>query len=391
MNVRGRNMLVANSVSRTETVVFAQDSIPEPGFAMAFASGKQMLSCVCMPSTTRPAIDEQMYAIELKDFAGKALQNARSSLDKDLLASNHAVPAGAPSGPAADRDKLVSNHAATTDGRHPLPSKPVFGLPSAPPAGAPTGPAADRVPPRSKKFSIIKQVQVNRFYDLVVQVVKIFPSPYGTCELYVTDYTSNGSLYNYPDPDEEVRAGREGDPYGYIDTPKKKWPGPWGQMVLQVELHHPHSGYVFERVKEGDSIELKNVRVKLSRENKLEANLFPDERFPDEVGVAKVDLRKFDEGLSLMDRKDKYWKPRKRHLPEDSADRAPATKKSKKKKKAEKQKLESALRKASSGDTSAFALKTGCNKHGTLPPMAFEIAANAIQCDVRIKTYDSAV
>lgn len=84
----------------------------------------------------------------------------------------------------------------------------------------PTRPAADRAvgPPQTKgKFRLIQNINYNDYCDLAVEVVKKFPNSNGNMELYVTDYTANDSLYDYPAPD-DADADDEFSRYGRTDV-----------------------------------------------------------------------------------------------------------------------------------------------------------------------------
>ncbi|GME43997.1 Telomere end binding protein [Neofusicoccum parvum] len=79
----------------------------------------------------------------------------------------------------------------------------------------PTTEAPERRP--GDKFNYIKNIGPHQFFDLVVEVVKIFPL---NNEIYVTDYSENNLLYRYNHPDEnlDLDSGRDGDTYDYIGS-----------------------------------------------------------------------------------------------------------------------------------------------------------------------------
>lgn len=198
------------------------------------------------------------------------------------------------------------------------------------------------------KFGLIGDANINKFYDLLVEVVRFYPGDFDVCELYVTDYTSHKFLYDYPAPEEEHELGRDGDTYGYMDyhkQQKRRWPGPYGQMALRVEVHQPHASFVKEKVKEGDWVILRNLRVKLSNANKMEGNMWPDQRYPSKVLIELPQKGKFEETTALLERKEKYWKGKKRVLSDDEDDDQPkvnAKKQRKKQKEKEKKRAKAA-------------------------------------------------
>ena len=140
------------------------------------------------------------------------------------------------------------------------------------------------------KFSLIKDVAVATYYDVVGQVVKLYPDDIKT-ELYITDYTSNGLLYNYEwGRDTDNETARDGDKYGYTPrAAKKKWQGPFGKLTLSVTLWSPHSCWAQTNVKEGDFVFLRNVHIKWSRDSKIEGVLHSDRQWPERVDVTVLD------------------------------------------------------------------------------------------------------
>jgi protection of telomeres protein 1 len=125
------------------------------------------------------------------------------------------------------------------------------------------------------KSALIKDVEERKFYYIVGEVIKTVGSS-GGFELYVSDYTSNPRLFNY---------GRYGDEFNYIGRKEKKlWPGPYGKLTLEVTLWPPHSITAQSTVKEGDFVELRNVKMKLET-SMLEGVIHTDRKYPDRVDV----------------------------------------------------------------------------------------------------------
>ena len=160
-----------------------------------------------------------------------------------------------------------------------------------------------------QKVALVKDVKIDCFYDLVGQVVKTYTLN-GRCELYFTDYTSNNLLFNY----EWGRAGeegvpRDGDEHGYIPRQSKnrQWPGPFGKMTLQVALWEPHSHFVSQNVKDNDYIFLRNTRIKLDRDGKVEGCLHSDRRYPERIDVTILKHHEDERVKEVMRRKRDYW------------------------------------------------------------------------------------
>ncbi|KAL8897293.1 MAG: hypothetical protein Q9207_007281, partial [Kuettlingeria erythrocarpa] len=163
---------------------------------------------------------------------------------------------------------------------------------------------------RREKFALVKDVQVDNFYDLVGQVVKVYPGN-GVVELYMTDYTSHKELFNYEwgrdDPD---AAGNEDDSllYGSSPSTKRKWPGPFGKHTLIVGLFPPHSYHAQNHIKESQFVFLRNVRIKWSKDMKMEGSLHTDRRNPDRVDVTVIHDHTDDRVKDVLRRKQQYSK-----------------------------------------------------------------------------------
>lgn len=137
------------------------------------------------------------------------------------------------------------------------------------------------------KFSLIKDLSIGSYHDLVGQVLKIYPDN-GRVELYITDYTSNSLLFYYErNIDDADLSGREGDEFNYAsrNSVKRKWAGPFGKMTLTVTLWPPHSYFGQHDVKENDFVHLRNVHIKFSKDSKMEGVLHSDRRYPDRIDV----------------------------------------------------------------------------------------------------------
>ena len=166
-------------------------------------------------------------------------------------------------------------------------------------------PAAPR-----QKFSLIKDVEIATYYDLVGQVVKIFPSN-GKTDLYITDYSPNQLLYFYEwGQSEGGLEARDGDEFGYVSRSSKnakKWPGPFGKLTLAVTLWSPHSEYAQQHVKDGDFVSLRNVHIRLDQDTKMVGSLHSDRRYPDRIDISVLtDFHDDDRVKDVLRRKKDY-------------------------------------------------------------------------------------
>ncbi|KAI5207377.1 hypothetical protein E4T39_01856 [Aureobasidium subglaciale] len=260
--------LICNEKKSTSTFVYQTDNLPrEEAYMQSFYGGGQDLPClhqVPQGSHTTPSKDEQLYALGLMRLSLPSLVTAAAS-KATLL----------PDRPAASR------------------------------AGG---------PPQVKqnKLCLIQNASYDKYCDLIVEIVKKFPDSYGNVELYVTDYTSNDLLFDYPAPndaDTDDDFSRDGDVYDYISNvtgKRKNWSGPSGRHTLKVELRPPHAGFARDNVKEGDFVMLSNVRIKQSNLAVMEGNLWEDKRYPSKICVHQ--LRNGSAELkTLRNRRENYW------------------------------------------------------------------------------------
>ncbi|KAJ4984372.1 telomere-binding alpha subunit central domain-containing protein [Stagonosporopsis vannaccii] len=132
-------------------------------------------------------------------------------------------------------------------------------------------------PTTRRKEALIKDLTFNQFYDIDVQVLTLYYTNYGTVDLKVTDYTANKELYMYADPDHEPDM-----------VFKREWPGPYGQVTLQVRLYEPHATWARENLTKGDFVHLRNVHTKLSPANFLEGVIHADRQMPNQIDVRKI-------------------------------------------------------------------------------------------------------
>lgn len=152
--------------------------------------------------------------------------------------------------------------------------------------------------PRREKFSLIKDIHPGKYYDLVGQVVKIYPKPSGDgVELHLTDYTSHKDLFHHePSRDARNRKSREF---------KNEWPGPYGRLTLTIFLFRPHDAYVQAKVKPENYIFLRNVHIKESDAKTIEGVLHTDKLHPEQVD-AKLTDKSDQRVVEVMERKRAY-------------------------------------------------------------------------------------
>lgn len=137
-------------------------------------------------------------------------------------------------------------------------------------------PAADDFQDRSRtamnvkeKFSLLKDVKPERFYDIMGEVIKIYVGPSGAVTLYISDYTANTLFYNHVWGNGTTSETRDGDEFGYIKSrPKvvKEWPGPYGKTSIQLTLYDGHADFVRdEKVQPKQWVLLKNVQINFGK------------------------------------------------------------------------------------------------------------------------------
>ena len=164
---------------------------------------------------------------------------------------------------------------------------------------------------RREKFSLVKDIQVDMFYDMVGQVVKSYPWD-DRVDLYITDFTPNQLLFYYELPnDNNPNEGPEGDEYNYLPKSSKtgqKWPGPFGRLTLAVTLWPPHSYFVQQQVKEGNFVFLRNVHVRV-KDSKMVGSLHGDRNTPDQINISVLtDFHGDDRVKDVLRRKKDYNK-----------------------------------------------------------------------------------
>ncbi|KAH8600048.1 hypothetical protein B0O99DRAFT_503754 [Bisporella sp. PMI_857] len=165
------------------------------------------------------------------------------------------------------------------------------------------------------KFSLLKDVKPDCFYTIIGEVIRVFDGGIGVT-VYITDYTTNPSFYDYSWKDDASTGGRDGDEYGYLQKKAKNndtntWPGPYGKQTIQLTLFDAHGLFVREHVKIHEWLRLKNVRIKHAKIGGcLEGVLYGEgEKVNVETMQMSEDPRENDERWkATVARKRDYWK-----------------------------------------------------------------------------------
>lgn len=340
VSIQQQPMAVSNV--QTETTVFSSAVIPEPAYQIAY-QGSRRLEGIGKPiDVKRKSLEEEAYVIHLKHEIAPTVASIASGGIPAVSFEKHVPPPSAPTGPATMRKRSgedLPSIAAPKKARHST-----FG----------------------NKFKLIKELQHRNFADICAQVVKIFPTQYGT-DLYVTDYTENKEMFYYTPPEAENECERDGDTFGYNAPSKRAWPGPYGHLVLKIELKEPHAGYANKEVQEGDFVLLRNVRIKATI--KLEGNMWPDTLNPDRVQIIKLKKQESPEMDAILERRARYWAARKAKEPAQEGEKKKVTKTEKRKLKKQRaaEKAATAACRGGKSDHSKAIIPTGLGKNELNP------------------------
>jgi protection of telomeres protein 1 len=174
--------------------------------------------------------------------------------------------------------------------------------------------------PTKDKFSLLKDVKPDRFYNILGEVINLYDS--GPLTVYLSDYTANTNFKLYEwGAGMENNDGREGDEYGYIQPKRrtaKDWPGPYGKMTIQLTLYDEHAHFVRGKVEEHAWVLLKNVQIKYGRNGGvLEGYMRGDENKMNVKIIASPDgttgtPEDFENDVSTRDELEKYKEAVKR-------------------------------------------------------------------------------
>ncbi|RMZ71095.1 telomere-binding alpha subunit central domain-containing [Pyrenophora seminiperda CCB06] len=224
----------------TGVMVFPGSKIPTPSYSQSFQCGTQKLMYDSATSCQAPTIPEQMAVINMKA--------AFTSVPQQLL------------------------QLATIDASKPK---------------------------ATREQCLVKDLQLNKFYDICVQIVNVYYHPGGgPVDLKVTDYTPNEHMNYFLDPD-------EGKSFGITDNGFK---GPFGFLTLGVTLYEANASWAKENVADGDYVYIRNMHVKLSRAGKLEGAVHQDQERLNQVDISHLEAASKIKDISK--RRDEYEKKR---------------------------------------------------------------------------------
>lgn len=151
----------------------------------------------------------------------------------------------------------------------------------------------------SKRDSLIKDLQENSFRDVRALVLNVYYYPMGSqVDLKITDYTPNELMWYYADPERE--------PSYMVRDSKMK--GPYGYLILNVTVYEHNAAWVRDNVAVGDFVFIRNMRVKMSDQGKLEGVLHQDK-----VNAEQVDIRHLKNASEIAEikaRRDEYERNR---------------------------------------------------------------------------------
>ncbi|KAI1262473.1 hypothetical protein F5Y18DRAFT_151542 [Xylariaceae sp. FL1019] len=172
------------------------------------------------------------------------------------------------------------------------------------------------------KFCTLENVVSDKYYDIIVNVVK---APYDEVDkttIWVSDYTENDYFYKHQLQEPNQAEGRDGDRLGYINTGIQstgKWTGPYGKRSMQVTCFGEQSVFANLDVKLDQWIRIRNIRVKLDHNGRnLEGAVHEDRDYPGRRAIdilSTEDKDSCDERLlAAIRRKMEYNKQKKREL-----------------------------------------------------------------------------
>ena len=304
----------------TGVLVFPNATIPDPSYSIAF-QGTNRMKCLGVPADVEKlSLEEQAYVVQLKAALNSTITEKASLQSLEQSRKRDVAPV-IQSGPPEKKARLSTREAKPS----------TFGA----------------------KFKLVEDLRHYQFADVCGQVVKRFPNQFGSCELYITDYTENAEMFSYTAPEEESDHQQEGDTFGYNQPSKRTWPGPYGQLVLKVNVKDPHAYYVNSNISDGDFVLLKNVKMKTRNTgSKLEGDMWPDDKNSDRINVMKL-RNDVPEIMEIRARKEKYWTSRKGKEPQLQPQGGAGKAAKNAKKKLKKQQAEEARKQAAEVDETA--------------------------------------
>ena len=265
-----KNIAMGLSSTATSWIVFPAAEIP-----VKAPQNRLMIKHIKLPKTGGPSHSEMLYAIELCN-----LRDRKMDISSAIPISSTETPSTW-TAPSTESSAGAPASSSKTSGRLSYSGR--------------------------DKFSLIKDLHLSSFYDIVGQVVKIY-SNHGRLELYITDYTANNMLYRHMWGEEDHDNSNEYDyNYGTSSTSKsKKWPGPYGQMTLMVTLWPPHSYFAQNKVSDWNFVLLENVHIKQDKDGKMEGALHEDRFWPNKVQISVLSDHSDERVKNVLRRKLEY-------------------------------------------------------------------------------------
>ncbi|CZT18735.1 uncharacterized protein RCC_04579 [Ramularia collo-cygni] len=372
MPINGQRLGLSNF--QTRTIVVPSASIPTPAFSIGYQD-KNRIEGIGKPQALQDfGLREQAYMIALRHSAGmlSIIEERLARMSNPLVGPASApVPTGpvsmqrpAPTGPASMSSRFMPTGPASMASQLPAQQNKQKYVEE---SGSAVQPSVKR--PRltrsfGPKFKLVENLQPRTFADLCGEVVKMYPAQWG-CDFYITDYTSNDQMRYYPKPDEETDQERDGDTFGYTGPPKREWPGPYGWLVLKVNLKYPHADYASKYVKQGDYVLLSNVKGNISRDgsSRLEGDLWAEYDNPEKLKILKLTDPSIPEIRALRQRKEEYWASSGAQPPQGEGDATESKAKKKEAAKKLKKQERRAAQAARRADEAAALEKKSLNRH----------------------------
>ncbi|KAK1243591.1 hypothetical protein MKX08_001729 [Trichoderma sp. CBMAI-0020] len=124
----------------------------------------------------------------------------------------------------------------------------------------------------NEKFKVLKDVQMDTYVDVIVQLVR---QPYDTADritLWISDFTENDSFFHFAWKGPAIRADKPVNPHeSEYDMPYGagsggEWKGPFGKRSMQVTCYDQHAAYIREqKLSMGSWVMLRNLHIKYGR------------------------------------------------------------------------------------------------------------------------------
>lgn len=124
----------------------------------------------------------------------------------------------------------------------------------------------------NEKFKVLRDVQMDTYVDVMVQLVR---QPYDTADritLWVSDFTENDSFFHFAWKGPAIRADKPTDPNDYEYAMPYgagsggEWKGPFGKRSMQVTCFDQHATYIREqKLSMGSWVMLRNLHIKYGR------------------------------------------------------------------------------------------------------------------------------